>query len=156
MKLDTRHFGMLEIEEDKIIEFIGGVPGFSGTRYVLMQNKDDETSPFTWLQSTTDGDIALLLLNPFILYPDYAPEIKDEYIEGLEHKNQDDLVVYNVVVLPEDVSQMTVNLKAPILINANKKKGMQVIAENVDYDIRHYLYEDIKRLNDAIGNGVDK
>ena len=156
MRLETKHFGTLEVDEDKIIDFIGGVPGFDGTKYILMKNKDDELSPFMWLQSVTNGDISLLLMNPFLIYPNYAPDVRDEYITGLEHNGREDLTVYNVVVLPDDLTKMTINLKAPIIINAEKKKAIQVIAENQDYDIRHYLYEDMKKLKSTTDGGDDK
>ena len=38
---------------------------------------------------------------------------------------------------------MTVNLKAPIVINTITKKGMQIIAENEEYEIRHNIFNDL-------------
>jgi len=121
MNLETRNFGEIEIKEENIIEFIGGVPGFSGTRYVIL-DAINENSPFVWLQSVDEPEIALILLNTFMLYKDYAPKINDEEIKCLEVEKREEMSVFNVIVIPEKIEDMTVNLKAPIIINTKKKK----------------------------------
>lgn len=149
MMLKTRHFGTLNIEEDKILNFEAGIPGFADSkRFVLLKN-DDADSPFCWLQSVEEEDVALALVNPFSFYPTYSPEIKDELVEDLGTNKEEELTVYNVLVVPDDLKQMTVNLKAPIIINANEKKGMQVIADNAEYGVRHYIYQDMEAAKAA-------
>lgn len=145
MMLETKHFGTLKVEEEKILNFETGIPGFSDNKkFVLLKNEENQDSPFAWLQSVEDGDVALALVNPFMFYPEYSPEIRDELIEELGTKEEKELSVYNVLVVPQDVKDMTVNLKAPILINKKNKRAMQAIAENSEYGVRHYIYEDIK------------
>lgn len=146
MKLATRHFGEIDVNDDEIIDFINGVPGFEGTKYVLLNSSNEELSPFMWLQSVTDGDIALVLVNSFLLYPEYAPDIAEEQLAQLEFNEREDLAVFNVVVIPDKFEDITVNLKAPIIINEKNRKAMQAIADNSDYEIKHPMYDDLLKI----------
>ena len=146
MKLVTRHFGEIDVNEDEIIDFMGGVPGLEGTKYVLLNSSNEDLSPFMWLQSVDDGDVALVLVNSFLLYPEYAPDINEEQLSLLEFNKREDLAVFNVVVIPDNFEDITVNLKAPILVNEKNKKAVQVIADNQDYEIKHKMYDDLIRI----------
>ncbi|HQD50404.1 MAG TPA: flagellar assembly protein FliW [Defluviitaleaceae bacterium] len=144
MILNTKHFGQIEIEEDKILTFEEGIPGFPDhKKYVLIFDEEDENSPFCWLQSLDDENIAFALLNPVKIYENYSPKVDDELIKCLGEFNENSLAIYCIVVIPEDYKKMTVNLKAPIVINTLTKKGMQVIAENEEYEIRHSVFKDL-------------
>ena len=149
MKVETKHFGEIEVSEDQILDFIGGVPGFDGNRYVLLNSSNDENSPFVWLQSLDDTNIALVLLNTFMLYPTYAPDVNDEFLGVLEFENREDLTVFSVMVIPEKMEDMTVNLKAPIIINNKNRKAIQVICDNSDYEIKHKVYADLQNVIDS-------
>ncbi|MCQ2978533.1 MAG: flagellar assembly protein FliW [Clostridia bacterium] len=146
MKVTTKHFGEIEVQDDQILDFIGGVPGFDGNRYVLLNSSNEENSPFVWLQSLDDTNIALVLLNTFMLYPDYAPDVNDEFLGVLEFENREDLAVFSVMVIPEKMEDMTVNLKAPIIINNKNRKAIQVICDNSNYEIKHKVYDDLQKV----------
>ena len=148
MKVETKHFGEIEVAEDQILDFIGGVPGFDGNRYVLLNSSNEENSPFVWLQSLDDTNVALVLLNTFMLYPDYAPDVNDEFLGVLEFEQREDLAVFSVMVIPEKMEDMTVNLKAPIIINNKNRKAIQVICDNSNYEIKHKVYADLQTVID--------
>jgi len=136
MKLNTRHFGEIEVEETKIIDFEEGLPGFpDDKRFILLENEE----PFCWLQSADDGGNAFILVDAFAVLPDYSPQVEREEFASLGEYRPDEYLIYNIVVLPEDINEMTVNLLAPILINSVTKKGRQVIAKNDDYGVRHFM-----------------
>jgi len=152
MKLETTHFGEIDIDETKIIDFDDGLPGFpSDKRFVLLDGgrefgEDDEPVPFLWLQSVTNGNIAFILLDVFAVMPDYKPVLNPSDFTELgaySDECKEDFLIYNIVVLPEDVKKMSVNLVAPVIINQNIKKGKQVVANNSEYNVRHYLFEQI-------------
>ena len=149
MKIETKHFGEIDVADDEILNFIGGVPGFEGNKYVLLNNTNEENNPFLWLQSLEDVNIALVLVNTFMLYPDYAPDINDEFLSVLEFETREDLSVFNVMVIPEKVENMTVNLKAPIIINNKNRKAIQVICDNANYEIKHRVYDDLKKIAES-------
>ena len=46
---------------------------------------------------------------------------------------------------------MSANLKAPLIINADTKKGCQIIAENPDYVVKYNIYEQAKKCKEAKG-----
>lgn len=146
MTIQTKHFGEIEVTDDDVLNFIGGVPGFDGTKYVILNNSTQENNPFVWLQSMEDPNIALVLVNTFMLYPDYAPDVDDELLKDLEFSQREELVVFNVMVIPEKVEDMTVNLKAPIIINNTNHKAIQVICDNSDYEIKHKVYGDLQKI----------
>ena len=136
MKINTKHFGEIEVEDGQLIDFEEGLPGFPDDRqFVLLENED----PFCWLQSCSDGDNAFILIDAFSVIPDYSPQVDKEEFAPLGEYNADDFLIYNIVVLPEDVNEMTVNLIAPVVINSVTKKGRQVIAKNENYGVRHYM-----------------
>lgn len=174
MLLNTRHFGEIEIDEKNIIYFDEGIPGFNHVRkFAIIGNEktedklegggkankeagsdscdghsdsDTETlSPFCWLQCVDDPDLAFAIVNPFIVKPDYEIELSNEVIETLEIEKEEDVAIFAIVVVPEDITKMTMNLRAPLVINVRNKKGMQVILDTEKYSIRHYIMEEIAR-----------
>lgn len=146
MLINTKHFGEIEINEEDIIIFEDGIPGIKGSnRYALLINSDQE-SPFFWFQSIDDAEVAFALVNPVAIYPDYAPKVDKEVVKKLGEPKEEDLIVCCIVVVPEDITKMTVNLKAPLVMNRETQKGMQVIVDNEEYQIRHNIYDQIVGL----------
>ena len=142
MRLNTKHFGEVGYDADEIITFEEGLPGFKDTEFILLADNPDDL--FCWLQSTADGDLAFVLVDVKQIKPDYNPKIEPEAIESLSDGSP--LSYYNVAVVPEDISQMRVNLKAPIVLNTSLRKGKQVIASNDDYGMRHYIFKEVHQL----------
>lgn len=153
MKLATRNFGEIEIDETKLITFQDGIPGFLNyKKYILLTNDEEDNNTIWWLQSSEDGEVAFPVLNTFSVLPEYRPEIDDELLGLLgQFKSEQDLIVCNILVVPEDVTQMRVNLKAPIVINIITQKGMQAVVNNNEYEIRHNVYEEIKKYLEKEG-----
>jgi flagellar assembly factor FliW len=141
MNISTKNFGDLEIDDEKILTFDEGLPGFRDDRRFAILNEDSE-EPFCWLQSMDNGDVAFALLNTFKLLPAYNPLVDESELAALGDISDKDLLIYNIVVIPEDIKQMRVNLKAPVVINPATQKGRQVVAANEDYAIRHYIFEE--------------
>ncbi len=147
MKLSTKKFGDIEVEDNKIIHFASGIIGFEDKKnFVIFSEEDDSPNSLFWIQCVDDGDLALPAIIPFAWYPTYSPDIADEYIESIGELVEEDLEIFNVVVIRSNIEDMTVNLKAPIVVNNKTMKGMQVIANDDDLEVRHNLYEQIKSL----------
>ena len=137
MIISTKRFGEIEIDENKIINFDEGLPGFpDDTQFILLENEE----PFWWLQSVVNGENAFILMNACSIMPDYDPLVDEVEIDSLGEYSPEDFLIYNIVTLPEDVKQMTVNLMAPVVINSIEKKGKQVIVNNDNYYVKHYLF----------------
>ena len=144
MKLLTKNFGEIKIEDKEIITFEEGIPGFlDNKRFIILP--DDEDSPFTFLQSIDNGDLVFILIHPSSFYSDYLPDVPDDILKGLGEIKEDSLEVYAMVTLPEDITKMTANLKGPIIIHTENKKGMQAIVSNAQYKVKHYVYEELSK-----------
>ena len=116
MEFMTKRFGQINVPDEKVIHFAEGLPGLPCMRRSILI-KAEETAPFYWLQSVEDGEIAIPVINPMLVDEAYAPSVEDSVFEELELETEEDLLVVNVAVLPEDLTTMTANMTAPILIN---------------------------------------
>ena len=138
IKINTRKFGNLEIEEDKVINFPKGIPGFpEHIRYTLLSK--EETHPFCWLQSIDDPNLALIVIDPYIFKPDYNLEC-ESVIESMKWGDIDDkeLLVFVVVSFSEgEVQKITANLMGPIIVNPIKHEAVQVVLQDSSYSL-HY------------------
>lgn len=144
MKINTLRFGQIEVDEDKVILFKEGIPGLNHLKkYILIH--EDEKTPLHWLQSVEDGSIALVLADPFVFKPDYAPCIHEDILTELQAETEEDLIVMTILVIPEDIKKMTANLMAPIVFNPQKRLAKQVILDKGDYPLRFPVYEALKR-----------
>ena len=145
MILETKHFGEIKIGENDIINFVDGIPGFEKlSKYIIVENPDEEI-PFKWLQCIDDPDLAFVIIDPFVFKSDYEFDIPQNAIEKLHIKSHEDINIYTIVVVPEDIEKITANLAAPIVINAVNRKGKQVFLEDDRYHRRHLILEELKR-----------
>lgn len=147
MLVKTKYFGDIELGEEKIITFEQGLFGFEEyTEYTILYDVEQgEEHTFSWLQSTQLKELALPVVNPLSIVEDYNPVINDELLEGLGEMNDDNLVVLLTMTVPPDLTKMTSNLKAPLIINADTRKGAQIVVENQDYPVKYNVYEAIQK-----------
>jgi len=136
---------MVEVDPEKIVNFVDGIPGLEQfKKYALLQF--DESYPIVWLQSTEDNSICLPVLDTFTVLPDYVFDIDDNDVKALELKSPDELHVVSVVVIPENVQEMTVNLAAPIIINTVVGQAKQVFLNGSEYSVRAPVFKQICEL----------
>lgn len=144
-KMNTKHFGEISYDPSKVIMFPEGIPGFpESTRYLLMSEDPDEEL-FYWLQSLDEGDVAFTLMDVYKVLPDYDPQVDEDEIFALGEISDTPLLIYNIVVIPDYVRQMRVNLRAPVVMNLNTGLGKQIICTNEDYPIRFMVFEELER-----------
>ena len=153
MKINTRVFGEVDIAEEKVLAFDNGIIGLEDMKkFVLLYDSEKgEGDTITWLQSLDDADFAIPVINPYIVKQDYNPMVEDEMMASLGDLNPEDLMVFTTIKVPADITQMTVNFKAPIIIHAKTRKGCQIIAENDDYLVRQPVYEELKNAKERAG-----
>ena len=145
MKLNTKHFGEIDIDEEGILEFEEGIPGFESAKKYVLLGTEDEESPFRWLQSVDKPELAFAVIDPFAIKDDYNVEISGEIINKLGIEKAEEMLVYSIVVVPEDMTKMSMNLKAPVIINTSNKKGAQVVLDTDTYAVRHYILDELNR-----------
>jgi len=144
MIIQTKHFGDVEINEEDVLVFEYGIPGFDELTKFVILGKTDVESPFFWLQSLEDSGVAFVISDPFNYVSDYEAEIDTTMAKFLGIEDENDAIIYNIVTVPEDISKTSINLKAPLIINTKNNKGCQVILENEKYKFKHIIMEDFK------------
>lgn len=149
-KLSTRHFGEIEYDPQKIISFPQGLPGFPDSTRFLLMSEDPDEEMFFWLQSIDDGAVAFTLMDVYKVLPDYDPQVDQDELAELGQVSGT-LEILNIVVIPDYVRQMRVNLRAPIVINNDTGMGKQVICTNDDYPIRFMIFEELERARKKRG-----
>jgi len=145
MQIDTVRFGLVDVDDKKLIAFDEGIPGLEEYRgYALLQF--EESYPIIWLQSVDDGGICLPVLDTFAVLEGYVFDIGDADVKELELGGPEELHVVSVLVIPDDIQRMTVNLAAPIIINTATGKAKQIMLSGGDYNVRAPIFPDICKL----------
>lgn len=122
---------------ETVIHLPAGLLGFESIkRYRLVEA---EEHPFYWLRAENDLSLCFLVISPFEVVPDYAPDIPNEDVRALGIECPDDVLLLNIVTFRSN-GVSTVNLKGPIVINRFSRTGKQVVIGNsTDYSVRHPL-----------------
>ena len=137
MDIETLRFGKIAVQEDKVITFPRGILGFAKNKqYLLFPHSED--SPFFWLQSVEDGDLAFVVMNPRLVKADYSLDVDENVLNELDAKQEADLEVVCIVTIPRnDPKRMTINLLGPIIINAKSRSAVQIICDKKSYSHQH-------------------
>lgn len=142
MQIETLRFGTVEVDPKKLINFSDGIPGLEQYRkYALLQF--EESYPIVWLQSLDENGICLPVLDTFNVLPDYIFDIDETDVKALDLKSPDELHVVSVVVIPDDIKGMTVNLAAPIIVNTVTGQAKQIVLSGTQYNVRVPVFQQI-------------
>ena len=152
MKAATRLFGEIEIDESKIITFEDGIIGFPDMKkFTLIFDEEKEgRSSISWLQSMDEPEIAFPVMDPLFVCETYNPSVEDELLKNLGTIKEDNLYVLVTVTVPQDIKELAVNLKAPIVINTDTRKASQIIVED-DLPVRYRIYEILEEAKKKAG-----
>ncbi|MDI9508467.1 MAG: flagellar assembly protein FliW [Clostridiales bacterium] len=154
MLVKTKHFGEVDLDESKIIYFEQGILGFSDCKSytIIYDNEKGERPDITWLQSIDEPGLAIPIISPFLIMPDYNPTVEDELLSHLGDITPDNLVVLVSVTVPSDPTKISANMKAPFVINADSKKGCQLVIDDGDYEVKYHFYEQLKAIKAGKGD----
>lgn len=153
MKVLTKFFGEVELDDEKILEFPNGIIGFEDfKKYAIMYDEDDKSDTrISWLQSLDEPALALPVIDPLAITDEYIPMIEDELLEPLDNPSDEDLLFLLALTVPSEMKKVTANMKAPFIINASAKKGVQLIVENEDYSVKFNVYESVQKMKEKAG-----
>ena len=125
MRIETSRFGLIEIDDERILDFPWGIPGFESIkRFVMIEHR---TGPFHWLQAVDDPDVA------FVVCP--SEELGYRYIvppakaKTLDIERNEDLLVLVLVSLDRGKNKVRPHMSAPLLMNSATRKGFQWVLE---------------------------
>jgi len=135
-KLMTARFGEITIDPDKIITMTTPVPGFPESHQFIMRPHDKE-SPFIWLQSMDDPELAFIMISPTHLIPAYRPELPPAVMEELQIEEPQQVELMVILTIPDGrLEDMTANLLGPVALNPGKRLAKQVVLDPKIYDSR--------------------
>lgn len=143
MKVNTKAFGEIEIENDKIITFDGGIIGFPELKQFTLLHDEERGNKvgIRWLQSIEEPGFAMPVMDPLVVVPDYAPSVDDELLKCIGPLAEDNLLVLVTVTVPSDLQNMSINLQGPMVINVDTRKACQIIVDTEKYPVKFLVYD---------------
>lgn len=133
-------FGDIEYADEDVVTFTDGMIGFpDARRFILLSHK--ENSPFRWLQSLDEPKLAFLVTDPGAFVCEYTPSVEHAVLNGLEIGEETPRLVFTTARIPNgEPNEMTLNLAAPIVVNATNRKARQIVLTDDAYTIRHRVF----------------
>lgn len=138
MKIETRDFGIIDVNEGNVITFKQPMYGFDEYRKFALLHNEEFGDQFLWLQSLEEKGLCFILIDPCAAVPDYVPEI-DEATEKLIG-SAEDCACWVTIAIPDDFRKSTINLKSPVIINLKTQSAVQIILEQ-DFPVRYPLMQ---------------
>ncbi len=149
MTAETRLFGKIDIEDDKLITFPEGIVGFPFLEhFALIHDEDNKESAIMWLQSMEEPEFAMPVVEPQRVVDGYNPVINDDLLAPAGDLKPEQTYVLVTLTVPREIEKMSVNLKAPIIINMENNKAVQLIVED-EYEVKHYIYDALKKRKEG-------
>lgn len=141
IQISTKDYGIIETEEDQIISFPEGIFAFEDIKEFVFVNMEG----ITMMQSVKSESPRFIVFDTAELIEDYDKNITPDVLKKLKADTIDDLTFYVIAVIPNNMRDMTVNLISPVVVNFEKRIGMQAVLENKEYTVRHRVFEDEER-----------
>ena|SRR5438270_9852177 len=136
LTLESSRFGRVQIDPQTVVQFPDGLIGLGGSRYALLATSSD--SPFSWLHSLEDPELALPVTNPHHFFPGFSVELTEADAERLGLDDVGSVDVYVTVRAAAAQQEFTANLRAPLLISNGC--GHQVINQAEGCQLRARLF----------------
>jgi flagellar assembly factor FliW len=143
VKVSTTRFGELQVNKEDIISFQEGLLGFENLKTFFVVDPGDSTL-ILWLQSIDDGKVAFPVIEPKIFKPDYVAKLLPADMNSVELETLSHAKIYSILTIPSDITTMSANLKAPIVINNKKKIAKQIVLQDSKLNVKHEMYKDLK------------
>ncbi|MCL2192903.1 MAG: flagellar assembly protein FliW [Treponema sp.] len=141
MKIATKAYGLIDVDERQKLVFPRGLIGFEKhTDYLLL---DSERQPFYWLQSMDMEQVAFVLVSPFLFRPDYEVNISNEELAEIGIRSPEKALILSIVTIPPDGSPITANLQGPLVINRDSRTGNQAVLSDSRWKTRHDIMAEL-------------
>lgn len=138
--IETTRFGTVAITEEHVIRFEDGIIGFPALKeYVLIESP---AMPLVlWLQAVGNAEIAFPVAEPWFFKRDYKIAMNEADKHTLRYTEGDALKTFLILTIPEDMSKMTVNMRAPLVLNINQSTGTQAVLQDKTLEVRSPAHE---------------
>jgi flagellar assembly factor FliW len=137
MQLKTTRFGLVDVQADDVIHFPAGLIGLEHCRqWVLLADASNDA--LAWMQCVSEPEVALAVVSPGRFVPGYQVRVYRGELAPLQLQSVRNAQV--LAVVGKNESALTLNLKAPLVINLDRRAGRQVIV-NSDEPTQYELSE---------------
>lgn len=143
MIINTTRFGELQINENDVLAFNDGILGFENLKKFIVVDPGDSTL-ILWLQAVDQGDVAFPIIEPQIFKPDYVAKLLPIDMDAIDLESINEAKIYTILTIPQDLTKMSANLKAPIVINNKKNTAKQVVLQDSKLPVQFEMYKDLK------------
>lgn len=143
VKIKTTRFGELDVNSSDIVSFNDGLLGFERLKKYFLVDPGDSTL-ILWLQSVEDEKVAFPVIEPKLFKPDYIAKLMPSDLNGLELESLQNAKVYAILTIPSQVTEMSANLKAPVIINSDKKVAKQIVLQDSKLSVKYEMYKELK------------
>lgn len=150
MVITTKLFGDIDVDDSKKITFVQGIIGFPELKDFLLVHDSESAGGIRWLQSIQEPAFAMPVIDPLVVMPDYNPNIEDELLKPLNITDEENVLVIVTITVPHDLTKMTVNLKAPIIISGETRLANQIITDD-DFLVKFPIYDILQAAKEKAG-----
>jgi len=134
ISIESSTYGSLQVKTDQVFHFPQGIIGLpEHHEYALIPI---EGSPF-YIFHAVDGDVSFILVESANAVRPYDFTIDKEVVQVLSVAAPEDVTTYSIVNMLDD--RIVANLKAPVLLASQHRKGCQYVILDKDYPIRFPL-----------------
>ena len=151
MNIKTKLFGDVYVDESKLIKFVNGIVGFPELTDFMLIHDSEGSKNIRWMQSIQEPAFAMPVIDPLKIKDDYNPSIEDELLKPLGDMNPENMLVLVTITVPKQIENMSVNLKAPLIINGDNLKACQIIVDDDQYEVKFPIYEILKAAKERAG-----
>jgi len=140
MEVESTRFGTFEVDPDRLLYVAGGLLGFpASTTYAVVEVDD---TPYVWLQSADEADVAFLATSPFLFFEDYDMEVNAQVQRDLSIDTPEQVEVLALLTVHrvgEEPVNITANLLGPIVVNVETRQARQLVLDASEYSTREPL-----------------
>lgn len=133
MLIQTTQFGTVEFQPEDVLLFPRGLIGYEACHHWIVAG-DAENAALAWLISLAQPNLSLAVVSPRRFVSDYQVRLQKRELEELDTSSLADAHVLVVVSRHDDL--LTVNLRAPIVVNLDHRIGKQVMTVD-DQPLQH-------------------
>jgi len=147
MTVDTKAYGLIEVDDNQKLNIPQGILGFEDYKDFIII--DAEHQPFLWLQSIEEKNLAFILINPFLFRKDYEINITKEEEKQIGLTSPESALIFVIVTIPPDGSPMTANLQGPVVINKQNMTATQAILSDTRWRTKHDIVAELSHPADV-------
>ncbi|MDD4699515.1 MAG: flagellar assembly protein FliW [Oscillospiraceae bacterium] len=126
-------------ESSNILTFTTGILGFEDIHeYELLFTEDD--SPFLFIQAYGYEHPCFVACDPVAFVPDYSVNYTDEILTELKADSKDDLRCLAITTMSDKITDITMNLKSPIVLNIKNNLAKQFVLDVLNYPIKYRIF----------------